>query len=391
MARPCPAKATQRKHQVKFILVCILTVLIHVNVAGSRIDLSLFALTLGASPLTVGVLMSLLALLPMCFSVYVGRAIDRIGIRVPMIAGSAGIMLGSVLAYAWPRLEVLFVTSCLVGSGFMLFHIAVNHAAAALGRPEDRARNFSLLALGFSTSGFIGPTLAGFAIDWIGHRNTFLLLSGFALISLIVLATIRIEVPRSDTHEHERGKRRVIDLLRDPVLRRVFVVSAALSMAWELFTFVMPIHGSQLGLSASTIGIILGSFGAAIFCVRVVLPLVVHRVHEWKLLISAMLMTGVALFALPFVANVPLLIALAFLLGMGLGGTQPMILALLYSKAPQGRGAEAVGVRTLLLNASQAGIPLLFGALGAALGMAPAFWAMALALLGGSWYARKGW
>jgi predicted MFS family arabinose efflux permease len=376
---------------VNFTLVCILTVLIHINVAGSRIDLSLFALSLGASPLTVGLLMSLLALLPMLFSVYVGRAIDRIGIRQPMLTGSACIMLGSVLAFLWPRLEMLFVTSCLVGSGFMLFHIAVNHAAAALGRAEDRARNFSLLALGFSTSGFIGPVLAGFAIDWIGHRHTFLLLSGFALISLIVLTIRKIEVPRSDFHDHDRSEYRVTDLLRDPALRRVLVVSAALSMAWELFTFVMPIHGSQLGLSASTIGIILGSFGSAIFCVRLVLPLIVHRVHEWKLLTGAMLMTGVALFALPFVVNVPLLIAMAFLLGIGLGGTQPMILALLYNKAPPGRGAEAVGVRTLLLNASQAGIPLLFGALGAALGMAPAFWAMALAMMGGSWYARKGW
>jgi predicted MFS family arabinose efflux permease len=376
---------------VNFTLVCILTVLIHINVAGSRIDLSLFALNLGASPLTVGLLMSLLALLPMLFSVYVGRAIDRIGIRQPMLTGSACIMLGSVLAFLWPRLEMLFVTSCLVGSGFMLFHIAVNHAAAALGRAEDRARNFSLLALGFSTSGFIGPVLAGFAIDWIGHRHTFLLLSGFALISLIVLTIRKIEVPRSDFHDHDRSEYRVTDLLRDPALRRVLVVSAALSMAWELFTFVMPIHGSQLGLSASTIGIILGSFGSAIFCVRLVLPLIVHRVHEWKLLTGAMLMTGIALFALPFVVNVPLLIAMAFLLGIGLGGTQPMILALLYNKAPPGRGAEAVGVRTLLLNASQAGIPLLFGALGAALGMAPAFWAMALAMMGGSWYARKGW
>jgi predicted MFS family arabinose efflux permease len=376
---------------VNFILVCILTVLIHINVAGSRIDLSLFALKLGASPLTVGVLMSLLALLPMGFSVFVGRAIDRIGIRKPMLAGSAGVMLGTLLAFVWPRLEVLFVTSCLVGSGFMLFHIAVNHAAATLGRAEDRARNFSLLALGFSTSGFIGPVLAGFSIDWIGHRGTFLLLSAFSCISLVALLIRKIEVPRHDIGEQERSRRRVADLLRDPLLRRVLVVSAALSMAWELFTFVMPIHGSQLGLSASTIGVILGSFGAAIFCVRVVLPLVVHRVHEWRLLIGAMLMTGIALAALPFVTNVPLLIALAFLLGAGLGGTQPMILALLYNKAPPGRGAEAVGVRTLLLNASQAGIPLLFGALGAALGMAPAFWAMALAMFAGSWYARRSW
>ncbi|MCW5604890.1 MAG: MFS transporter, partial [Burkholderiales bacterium] len=282
-------------------------------------------------------------------------------------------------------------TSCLVGLSFTLFHIAVHHAAGSLGRPQDRARNFSLLALGFSTSGFIGPMLAGFAIDWLGHRETFLLMSGFTLAALIALAIKRIEVPHHGVHDQERGKRRMMDLLRNPALRRVLVVSAALSMAWEIFTFVMPIHGTHLGLSATTIGMILGSFGAAIFCVRLVLPLVVHRVHEWKLLISAMVMSGTVLIVLPVVISVPLLIGLAFLLGVGLGGTQPIILALLYKQAPSGRGAEAVGVRTLLLNASQGGIPLLFGVVGAALGMAPAFWAMAAGLLAGSWYSRTRW
>jgi hypothetical protein len=47
-------------------------------------------------------------------------------------------------------------------------------------------------------------------------------------------------------------------------------------------------------------------------------------------------------------------------------------------------------VRTLLLNFSQAGIPLMFGALGAALGMAPVFWTMALSLVAGGWYAQRG-
>jgi MFS family permease len=103
-----------------------------------------------------------------------------------------------------------------------------------------------------------------------------------------------------------------------------------------------------------------------------------------------MFISGLGLAMLPLVSDVALLMALAFVLGMGLGGAQPMIMALLYNKAPPGRGGEAVGVRTLLLNLSQAGIPLMFGALGAALGMAPVFWSMAAALLAGGWYARRG-
>jgi MFS family permease len=89
------------------------------------------------------------------------------------------------------------------------------------------------------------------------------------------------------------------------------------------------------------------------------------------------------------VKTVPVLIALAFFLGAGLGGAQPMIMSLLYSKAPPGRGAEAIGVRTFLINVSQTAIPLLFGALGAALGMTPVFWTMAALLAGGGYFLRK--
>jgi predicted MFS family arabinose efflux permease len=259
-----------------------------------------------------------------------------------------------------------------------------------LGRPEERARNFTVLALAFSTSSFLGPVLAGFSIDAFGHRATFLLLACVLATMMAIMLSRRIDVPRHATALKPGERKHVMDLVRIPTLRRVFVVSGALSMAWDLFTFVVPIHGSQLGLSASTVGMILGAFGAAVFVVRLVLPLVVERLSEWKMLIGAMLVSASALVFFPLVAEVPLLITLAFLLGAGLGGAQPMIMALLYNKAPHGRGGEAVGVRTLLLNFSQAGMPLMFGALGAALGMAPVFWSMAIVLAGGAWYASRG-
>ena len=161
-------------------LVVLPTILLHFAFAGCRINLSLFALSLQASPFTVGVIVSLLALLPMTFAISAGRIIDRIGVQKPMLLGACSTIAGLTLAYAMPRLEMLFIASPLVGAGFMLYHIAVNHAAGTLGRPEDRVRNFSLLALTFSTSNFLGPMLTGFAIDWIGFRHTFLLLAGSA-------------------------------------------------------------------------------------------------------------------------------------------------------------------------------------------------------------------
>jgi predicted MFS family arabinose efflux permease len=337
----------------------------------------------------VGVILSLLALLPTLFSVHAGRVIDRIGVRRPQLTGTASVICGIVLAFLVPRLEMLFLVSCLVGSGFMLFHIAVNHMAGGMGEPQDRAMNFSLLALGFSTSGFLGPMIAGFAIDGIGHRRTFLLLGGFALLTLVGLLARRLEIPRHQVLDPTGTKRRLSDLFGNRTLRYVFLASGVLSPAWDLFTFVVPIHGTQIGLSATEIGMILGAFGAAIFAVRLAVPLLLHRVSEWQMLVVAMLSTGATYFVFPLVHGMPLLLTLAFILGMGLGGAQPMIMSLLYTKAPVGRAAEAIGVRSLIINMSQTGMPLLFGALGEALGMTPVFWAMALCLVVSGYLARK--
>lgn len=370
--------------------VALLTVLLHLAFAGARVNLSLFALHLGASAATVGIVVSLLAVVPMFYAVRWGRYVDRVGVRAPMYSGVALMLAALAIGCAVPRLEALFVVSILAGCGFSIFHIAVHQSGGLIGRPQDRAHNFSVLALAFSTSGVLGPMLAGFSIDWIGHRYTFLLLGAALVLTLAIMFLRPIDVPRHATTLKPGEQRRLADLLRIPSLRRVLVASGVLSMAWDLFTFVMPIHGSRLGLSATTIGLILGCFGAAVFVVRLALPLVVHRVNEWKLLVGAMFTTGIALAAVPLVTDVALLMGLSFLLGIGLGGTQPMIMALLYNQAPAGRGAEAVGVRTLLLNISQTGIPLAFGALGAAMGMTPVFFAMAAALAAGGWYARRG-
>ena len=374
-------------------LIFVLTIVPHLAFAGARVTLSLYALHLGATPLTVGMIISLIAVVPMVFSARWGRRIDRAGVYKPMLIGSLLILAGLLLAFALPRIEALFAVSVLTGTGFMLYHICVNQAAALVGGPEQRTRNFSVLALAFSTSGFIGPMMAGFAIDSIGHRNTFLLCAGFMVAALALIhfrkgAISQLHKAPTDMTPHE--KKRAVDLLRIPALLRVFIVSGLMSMCWDLYSFVMPIHGSGIGLSASTIGLILGSFGCATFLFRLVLPWIVHRFNERTFLIAAMVLTGLMLALIPLVHSVPLLMAVSFALGIGLGGVQPMIMAMLYEKAPPGRGGEAVGMRTQLLNITQAAIPLIFGAVGAALGMTPVFFAMGAAVLWGAWYAKGG-
>ena len=370
------------------LIVCT-TILAHAAFNGSRLTISLDALSLGASPLAVGVMMSLFAALPMLLGVAAGRLVDRIGVRVPILGAVASLALAAALPAMVPGVDALYFAAALLGTSFMLFHIGVQHAVGEMSGHDTRKDNFGWLALGFSISNFIGPTLAGFAIDTFGYRVTFCILAALAAASFLIIFARRKGLAHTPaTHRHDES-RSAWDLLRNPDLRRVFFISGLLASAWDLFVFVMPVYGTAIGLSASTIGLILGAFAAATFIVRLALPWLSRRMREWRMITVTFGIACVAYGMFPLVREVHLLAAIAFLLGLGLGATQPSIMSLIYATAPAGRAGEAVGVRTVVLNASHTFLPLAFGGVGAAMGMMPVFWGMASALAAGGWFANR--
>ena len=349
---------------------------------------TLFALHLGAADLSVGVLMSLFALLPMLLSVSAGRLIDRVGPRRPLLGALAALALGASLPFLVPSIPTLYICASLMGLAFMLVHIGMNSIFGALGGPEQRAYNFAWLALGFSISGSTGPLIAGYAIDHLGHARAFLLLAAFPAIALVLLMARKRRLPRPQRVPGGKRKR-LLDLLRVTALRHTFIASGLLAMGWDLYSFLMPLYGARLELAASTIGLIMASFAIATFVVRLAMPVLVRRVRHWVIIAGAMGVAGASYLAFPLAASAVPLAALSFVLGLGLGSAQPVIMALLYDASPAGRQGEAVGVRTTMLNASHTFIPLASGALSAALGMAPVFWLLAASLLGGAWFARR--
>jgi MFS family permease len=371
-------------------LLIFVTLLNHSVFAGTRVAASLYAIHLKATPFTVGALMALYALLPMFFAVSMGRWTDRVGARPPMLIGSVTIGSGASLPFLWPGMPSLYVASVLIGSGFMLYQVAAQHIVGYIGRPEDRPVNFSVSALGFSISGFIGPMLAGFGIDEIGYVATFAVLAGFPLVPIAVLGLDKLRLPQPHAHAAPRDPRhRVADLLRHRELRPVFITSGMLAAAWDMFTFAIPVYGASIDLSASSIGLVLGAFSVATFVIRGLLPAISQRLTAWPLLAASLAIAAGSFLMFPLFERAALLMGVAFFLGLGLGMSQPMVMSLLHNTAPAGRVGEAVGVRMTLVNVSQITIPLAFGALGTALGMLPVFWATALLLSGGSWYAKR--
>ena len=127
-------------------------VLAHLAYTGSRVALSLYALQLGASAFTVGLLMSLLAVIPVLMSVSIGRWTDRAGPVLPSLLALALVTTGVLLPWFAQTIAGLCAASMMLGTGFTIAHVAVNNAVGHVSTPEKRALNFNYLALGFSTT-----------------------------------------------------------------------------------------------------------------------------------------------------------------------------------------------------------------------------------------------
>jgi predicted MFS family arabinose efflux permease len=373
---------------VEIVYFVVLNALGHLAFVGARMTTTLFALELGASEFAVGVLMSLFALLPAFLSVSAGRLVDRAGPRRPLGYALAALAFATLLPFAFPRLEVLYLSTSLLGVSFMYVHIAMNSVFGAHGSPERRAINFSWLALGFSISNSIGPLVAGYAIDGLGHARAFAVLAVFPVLALILLTLRKRPLPRPE-HVPLSSEAHVLDLLRIPGLRQTFWVSLLLATGWDLYIFLIPLYGARIGLSAAAIGVILSTFAFATLTVRTAMPLLIRRLKQWMVIFAALGISGTCYLLFPFAHSVPPLLVLSFVLGLGLGSAQPVIMSLLYAASPAGRQGEAVGLRTSLLNASHTLVPLSSGAASSALGMSPVFWVLAACLLAGAWFARN--
>lgn len=364
------------------IRIIAVFVLAHMTMVSARMTGSLYALANQASTFTVGVIVALFSLVPMLIAVRAGRWLDAVGPWQPILTGLllmlGGMLLPAAFPYATADVAPLLVSATMVGTGSTIVLLAVQKVVGERADPNNRAAAFSWLALGASISGFIGPVASGALIDAIGHRTTFAVLVVVLLGALALLRANRSLLVAHPGRPHAIEPLHPLELLRHTELRRVMITAALISMSWDLQTFVIPVHGSHVGLSAAQIGLVLGSFALATFVIRLAMPQITRRFSEWQVLIYALFSAALAFALFPFFSLLTPLIVVAFLLGLGLGAAQPNIMSLVHSHAPAGRVGEALGLRSMIINSSAVVLPLVFGAFGSVLGAAAMFWSMAL-------------
>lgn len=358
-----------------FAQVCL-----HAAMTGMRLAGPLLALQLGYSAAAVGVLLALFALTQVFLALPAGRFADRHGLRKPLTLAVMAAVAGAGLAAAFPVFPALCAAALLTGGATGVAVISLQrHAGRAAEGAHQLKQVFSWLAIAPAAANFVGPFAAGLMIDHAGHtagdlpgyRWAFILLAVLPVASWLMTRGVK-ELPPSPQVEGPRP--RAWDLLRAPMFKRLLFINWMQAASWDVHTFVLPLLGHELGLSASVIGSILGAFALAAAGVRLALPLFAARASERSVIITANVVTALVFAVYPLMTSALGMGICSVLLGLALGAVQPMVMSMLHQITEHSRHGEALGLRLMTINASSVAMPMLFGLAGALIGVSGLFW-----------------
>ena len=266
--------------------------------------------------------------------------------------------------------------------------LAIQRTAGLAARDStERVRIFSWLGVAPSFANVVGPVALGFMIDWGGFAAAYALM--LPLVALTFWSARRVPRLKPVTQSPSPGAGSgVWSLLAVPGMKRLLLANWLLSTCWDVHAFALPIIGHDRGFSATTIGLILGTFTLSVSLIRLAIPAIAHRTEETAVIRWAMVATG-AVFAIYPLATQPWQMGVcAVLLGITLGCTQPMVMSTLHHLTPDNRHGETLAFRSMAINLSSTLMPLFFGAAGVAVGASMLFWAVGASVAGGSWAVR---
>lgn len=366
---------------------------IHASMAGLRLALPLQLLRAGGTKLEVGMLVAVFSLAQVLLALPAGRLADRRGYHLPLRLAAACTMAGASLAVASSllphlRYALLALGALLAGAGANLGLIATQRTAGQLAQDStELKRIFSWLGMAPSLSNVVGPAAAGWLIDGAGFRACFAFLALLPLGSLI--ATRFVSRESGTARLAAKAKRPAWDLLRGSQMQRLLLVNWFTSTSWDLHSFLVPVLGVERGFSASAVGSILSTFAFAVTAIRFAIPVFAHQLKESTVLRAALLTIAVMFAVYPWVSSVWGMASCALVLGVALGSSQPMVLTSLHHITPSDRQGEALALRSMMINAASTLTPLLFGAIGTAVGADLLFWTMSGLVGAGSFVTRS--
>ncbi len=221
----------------------------------------------------------------------------------------------------------------------------------------------------------IYPTIGG-ALALMGWNYPFLLPLAAIPIGLLVLFALKNPEPQGERNLGEY-LRNAWKILKNRQLIGLFIASAAnfILLYGAYVTYLPLLIADSFQSSAFIIGLILSSVSVAIALTSSQLGRLTRAFPERTLIRASFVFFAIALFIIPFVPNLWLLLIPTTLFGIGLGIGFPSIQTLLTELAPREYLATVISVNGTFFGLGQTLGPLLMGVIFGLGGIGSVFYA----------------
>ena len=349
------------------------------------------AIELGVSPAWLGALTASFAVVPLVLAVPSGQATDRFGERRVMLVGAVLMTLsGVVFALERGGAAGLVFASIVLGTGHLLSVVGQQAAVANTAGPGRFDSAFGYYTFAASLGQAIGPaliTLLGGSGRLPDTTPIFLAATGLGVLLLATTAFLR--TPAAARAGGDGSSRGMGSLLRLPGLLRALLVSCVVLAAVDITLVYLPALGTDRGLAAGAVGLLLTLRAVASMASRLFLGRLVGFVGRRRLMVVSVALSAVSMAAVAVPLPPVALGALVVLMGLGLGVGQPLTMSWLAEVAPAGQRGRAMSLRLTGNRLGQVLIPTTVGLVAAGVGAAGVLAATAAALAAVGVAARR--
>jgi MFS family permease len=350
--------------------------------------IALYAYKLGASVGIIGLIIGLYSITNTPANILFGRLIDRVGYKVPLIAGLIGDAL-SMFCYSICRMPIhLALVRVIHGTSGGLIGPATMSITADYSDKAQKGRAMGFYGISLATATLVGYGLSGVIVSQLGYQAIFI----FGAIMLVVGAILTLLLPKSSKRGNMSAKVSISESFRKAkgLLRKRGLTVAYCSIFAQYFAFggvvtLLPLYARSLGMEAFHVGMLLATF--AVMFIIVQFPSGALSDNIGRLIPTAvgLSLSMVCLIILPLAATFPLLAVIMASYGTAYGILFPSISALVVDyTVPEERGM-ATGMFHALLTAGVAtGAPIIGWVgeiMGVEIGLASSSVIMALALV----------
>jgi DHA1 family tetracycline resistance protein-like MFS transporter len=305
--------------------------------------LAIYGERLGASPTTLGFVVSSFSLAQFVCSPLLGRLSDRIGRRPVILLSLFGTAAGSILTGAATSVWMLFLGRIVDGASGASVSVAQG-AVTDVASPAERPRLLGLLGAAFGVGFVLGPALGGLAALW-GPRVPFFVAAAIAFANGLVAWKRLPEThpPGTVTPAPAASAVETADRRRD--LTRLALVAFIATAAFSAFEATFSLLGERrFDLTESSVFVVFIGIGLLLVAVQggMVRP-VNARLGPAGALRLALSLLAIGLLLLAAATTWLLLVPSLVLLVLGQGLATPTLAALVANRADEGRRGGALG------------------------------------------------